>query len=674
MQFRLWVSFVLLTVPLLSFAQTQAPELEGVDSRVDYNALYRQSQQTGIPWDDRNLSLDRDDLALLPEKDLEDTAKIPLAYRVEFRRAFPDWPHTSGKGQYPLSAAEVYEVFWGGTEGKGLYPNLEKGGMPVTVNGESEITTGRDSAESAIAINPIDPNIVIAGVNGPGGQEMYYSSDGGLSWTRSTSNLGSSCCDPTVAWSPDGTIAYMAQLGGCFLFGCNIEFFTSTDNGVNWGNKISIATGSSHDKEFIHVDTHPSSPHFGNLYIHWHSGNVIQFARSLDNGQTFQPRIQFPGTRGIGGDIATDSQGKIYVAWSEFGSNRIDWHSSTDGGETFSNIETISSVNATFNFEIPTFDRRLAPVIVSVSCDTTGGSFNDRVYATWADLSGPDTGNATNNHAMIRFAYSDDGGQNWQFTSPHPTNDINSVDRFNPWMDIDDNGGVHVVYLSTQNDPNRLETDLYHVLSTDGGETFGTPLRVSAESSGYISDNFQWGDYNGLSIVGEEVRPIWTDRRATSTPRAYTADMSVTLGPTFAISGDLLEQTICVTNSIDQVSLDLTASGGFSDPVDLDFESLPAGFSGNISPTSVTPPGTAMVDLSADPPATEGHHPIVIEATSGAVTRQITLDIFVRTQGVGDIGAIWQDEAMYNENYDFNGDGEIGVDDLIALMGCLPTL
>lgn len=674
MQFRHWVCSALLILPTWLLGQNQTPDLKGVDNRVDYNALYRQSEAAGIPWDERNLALDQNDLALLPPKDLEDTAKIPLAYRVEFRRAFPDWPRTSGKGQYPLSAAEVYEIFWGGTEGKGLYPDLEKGGMPVTVNGESEITTGRNSAESAIAINPVDPSLVIAGVNGPNGQEMYFSSDGGLTWTRSTSNLGSSCCDPTVAWSPDGSIAYMAQLGGCFLFGCNIEFFTSMDNGMTWGNKISVATGNSHDKEVIHVDTLASSPNFGNVYIHFHTGNTIQFARSLDNGQTFEPRIGFPGTQGIGGDIATDTQGKIYVAWSEFGSNSINWHSSTDGGQTFSNIETIAPVNATFNFAIPTFDNRFAPVIVAVSCDTTGGPFTDRVYATWGDLSGPDTNNANTNHSWIRFAYSDDGGQTWEVANPHPTNDINSVDRFNPWMDIDSQGGVHVVYLSTQNDPNRRETDLYHVLSTDGGETFSTPLRVSSQSSAYINDNFQWGDYNGLSIVDEEVRPIWTDKRATPSPRAYTADMSVSLGPTFSISGDLLEQTVCIFESIQEVTLDLTPSSGFSDSVDLDFSSLAAGFAGDIMPTNLTPPGSATVTLETGPGATEGNHPIVIQATSGSITREITLDIFVRTLGLNEIGAIWEEEASYNENYDFDSDGAISVDDLIALMNCYPSL
>ena len=52
------------------------------------------------------------------------------------------------------------------------------------LNGETRVTSPNGAAESAIKINPIDTDVVIAGTNGPGsGQKMFYSTNGGASWS-----------------------------------------------------------------------------------------------------------------------------------------------------------------------------------------------------------------------------------------------------------------------------------------------------------------------------------------------------------------------------------------------------------------------------------------------------------------------------------------------------------
>ena len=73
-----------------------------------------------------------------------------------------------------------------------------------------EVTIIRDT----IKINPVDTNKVVAGSNGPGnGQKMHFSADGGDTWTETTLPGGGTCCDPTIAWSSDGTLVYAATLG-----------------------------------------------------------------------------------------------------------------------------------------------------------------------------------------------------------------------------------------------------------------------------------------------------------------------------------------------------------------------------------------------------------------------------------------------------------------------------
>lgn len=650
-----------------SFAQPQDYNALGIDPRVDYNELYRVSVAAGIPWDDRNLDLIKEELDSLPPGDFEDSINIPIFHRIAFRQAHPDL-RESGKGQYPMSAAEVFDLFFGGIYRDGMFIDHETS-RTVIIDGEVEITPGRKSAESAIAINPVDPNRVIAGVNGPSGQEMYYSADGGVTWTRSLSDLGGSCCDPTVGWSADGQTAFMAQLGTCFFL-CNIEFFTSSNYGQTWGNKVTIQGGLNNDKEFIHVDHCPASPYYGRIYAHWHRSNTIYFAHSDDNGVTFSTPISFAGTQGIGGDIATDRNGKIYQIWSNFGNQTVLVNTSVNGGANFGPITQVATTNAEFNFDIPCFDRRSAPIIISVAADISDGPYANRVYACWADTDAPAVSNPTNNHALIRFVFSADGGVSWISTNPHSLADILTVDRFNPWMDLDEQGIVHMVFYSTQNDPARLRPDLYHTTSEDGGQTWDTPVRVTSVSSNYINDSFQWGDYNGLSVVNGEIRPIWTDNR--SAVRVFTADMSRFAGGDFTITAEPEQQTICVGDSLQSVTIHLSPIDGFSELVSVSFSDLPQGFSGDITNSPTTLPADVIVEVDTDFSAQEGANAIVVEATGGPITHDVTVRVFVRTKTVIETLDLWRSPSRYDVHYDFDGDGRIDLIDLLRLQTCMP--
>lgn len=195
MKFQLCYGLLLLSA-LTVLGQSEDLNQRGVDPRVDYNDLYQRTVSIGIPWDDRNLGLTKEDLEKLPPRDFEDTQNVPVWFRVMLRGQYLQM-NKEGEAQYPRSAAEVYNLFWGG---QFLTAKAATRGGSLVVNGEVNITGNRNSAESAIAINPASSNLMIAGANGPTGQEMWYSSDSGLTWTRSTSNLGASCCDPTVGW------------------------------------------------------------------------------------------------------------------------------------------------------------------------------------------------------------------------------------------------------------------------------------------------------------------------------------------------------------------------------------------------------------------------------------------------------------------------------------------
>ena len=502
----------------------------GIDPDVDYNSL----KQYGA-WDDRNYSLTSEDLkALSPnEADLKDI--IPAFYRVELRNRYPELLKT-GPAQYPRSALQYFRMEYQGFSIDGDYyrkiRRLDEG-YEVIVSEDSKLPKSKSNlkmsqtehrvsnpegaAESAIKIHPFDPNIVIAGSNGPGfGQKMHYSHDGGMSWTEVSLPLGGTCCDPTIDYSSDGAFAYTATLGN------GVYFYRSSDDGVSWTDLENETPGDPRrefgvgfsDKEFIHVDKHCTSPYKDNIYVTWHEGNTMQFIRSTDFGNTWDPKISFNADpSGIGSDIVTDRDGSIYYAYPATSLGQILLKKSTNGGTSFATGTTlISDTEGNFDFAIPAMDTRRVFIYVSLDADLSNGPYGGSIYAAWTDSTAPEQGNPANNHSRIQVGYSRDQGSTWTVVTPHSTSDMNSVDRFHQWLAVGLDGTVHVVFYDTRNSVGRTGVDFYHSFSTDGAQTFSEPERLTSITSPKINDGFEWGDYNGLDHVVRR-STIFTDNR-----------------------------------------------------------------------------------------------------------------------------------------------------------------
>jgi len=220
----------------------------GVDSRVDYASLSRFG-----PWDDRNYQLTLEDLAELREDEARFRDPIPAFYRVGLRRAENRHVAETGAhrpGYYPLYAVPAFRRTYGGflVDGQ-LYRGAEYRDGRFVITSEpfashesflrlkafgGEALANEDAAESAVKIHPNDAQKVIAGSNGPTGNEMHFSSDGGATWGETSLPLGDTCCDPTVDWSADGTLAHTATLGGCLFISCGIWYYRSDDDGQTW--------------------------------------------------------------------------------------------------------------------------------------------------------------------------------------------------------------------------------------------------------------------------------------------------------------------------------------------------------------------------------------------------------------------------------------------------------
>lgn len=518
--------------------QTVAIEAKrGVDKRVDYASLVKLG-----PWDDRNYTLTLEDLSYLAPNESEQLAAIPAFFRVEMRKAQPGMQRT-GPGQYPRHAFPIFlQMFDGYTINGTKYRRAQRAGDRYVVeldpaatslepdagqdfvSGEVRITTPVGAAESAIKINPVDPNKVVAGTIGPvTNQDMWYSTNGGSSWTRVSLPLGGSGGDPAVDWSSNGGFAYATTLGNCGFSGCQVWFYRSANGGQTWTSLESVTPGDPRrefgagaDKEYIHVDKAAGSPFKDRIYICWHQNNVQYFARSADSGNTFTTS-SFPTTsdeRGIGSDIATGPNGHVYYIWPGVNNRTMRVRKSTDGGVTFSATSTvIANTQDSYDFALPAMDSRRAFMYVAADADLGTGSFGGSVYAAWTDNTGPEQGAPSANHGRIQVARSRDGGATWAVSTPHSTTDQLTVDRFHPWIGVGSNGVVHVVYYDTRRDASRTSVDLFYAYSTDGAVTWSAPSRVTTVQSPKINDGFEWGDYNGLDIVLNNLIAIYTDNR-----------------------------------------------------------------------------------------------------------------------------------------------------------------
>lgn len=535
----------------------------GLDPRVDYAGLALLG-----PWDDRNYELTLEDLAVLPPSEREQQVAIPAFFRVVMRKNLPGLPRL-GEAQYPRHTLHRFRHAYGGYLVDGtLYRGVEWDGERFVVvmkdgleadsfapgtdalSGEVRITSPTGAAESAIKFHPIDATKVIAGTNGPGGgQGMWYSTDGGSSWTRVPLPLGNTAGDPAVDWSSDGRYAYTTTLAACFFTGCQVYFYRSADGGQTWTSLESETPGdprrefgNNTDKEYLHVDKAAGSPFKDRIYVAWHENNVQRYARSPNFGNTFAVG-SFPGTfeeLGIGSDITSGPDGHVYYIWPGVNSRTIRMRKSTDGGVTWSETSTVvAATQGSYDFPLPSMEARRAFIYVAADADLSNGPFAGSLYAAWTDNVNSDNPTPSQNHGRIQVARSRDGGATWQVTTPHETADQLTVDRYHPWLAVGQDGTVHVIYYDTRNDPSRLSVDVYYSASSDGAVTWSTPQRLTSVSSINIADGFEWGDYNGLDVLGNSLIAIFTDNRKETGGVGDSVDVYGAAAPAAAGAGEV---------------------------------------------------------------------------------------------------------------------------------------
>jgi hypothetical protein len=388
--------------------------------------------------------------------------------------------------------------------------------------------------EEWIAMNPKNPNQIVAGTNKSNGNLQgsmgyYYTTNGGYNWSEGVINstLAQSGSDPVVLVDTAGNFYYIcvANWGIPPPNGDKLLCNKSTNGGMNWNNGtvFGMPYPKFNDMPMGCVDF-SNSQYRNNIYVTWTlfdsvfssrptDSCYVYFTRSTNGGTSFSTPKRISSFAGNSGwDImtpegpvpCTGTYGEIYVCYPY--NQKILFTRSTDGGVTWLNNEILASN------QIGGWLSTFSPVI---TCDLSNSSYSGNVYICFSDLR-----NGVNDRD-IWLIKSTDKGDHWSVPL-RVNNDSPGHAQTLPWICVDEvTGYVWIVFYDGRNYPTGSRYDTYVARSTDGGSTFQN-VKVSNSSTSTLT-GFWLGDYIGISAYNNKVRPIWTTSVGMGNSNLWTA-------------------------------------------------------------------------------------------------------------------------------------------------------
>ena len=403
----------------------------------------------------------------------------------------------------------------------------------------------RGEQETSIAIDPVNPKIVaIASIDqrlSKAWLAINISSDGGATWFNTmipgffTDTSLAGLLSPLSGMEFSGDPAIRFDAAGNFyvsgvaerrtfmpgnvpdniLYVAKYRYTPGTTGGVSTPNSaanppdftylstsvvergaISFArpdtsvvpfSGQVEDKPWLAVDTTPTSPCFGNIYVVHTKVTVgdspILFSRSTDGGSTFSQSIPISvqGKDGSnatnGSNIGVGSDGRIYVSFSDRAENSVDVVRSDDCGRHFS-----KPVQAASDFTpMQVFEPGLRLGTFTIPWLAVDDTNPDTLYVAYMAK----TGNPSN--ADIFVARSTDGGITWE-PSVRVNDDVTKKHQFFPAMAVS-KGALHVAWYDFRDSPNpglpsatNSVLNVYYASSNAAGvvyPAFGNNIKVT---------------------------------------------------------------------------------------------------------------------------------------------------------------------------------------------------
>jgi hypothetical protein len=292
----------------------------------------------------------------------------------------------------------------------------------------------------------------------------------------------------------------------------------STDDGVTWGNPVSIPDPQTRkidlDKNWTACDNAPSSPFYGHCYTEFDNfaeGDRELMSTSDDGGLTWSTPVETAGhDKGLGGQPVVQPDGDVIVPFESL-NGKIAAFKSTDGGGSWAKAVTVSGIR----FHGVAGALRTSP-LPTAEVDGEGNA-----YVAWEDCrfrahcSGND----------IVFSKSANG-TSWSSAARVPIDGVTSgADHFIPGLAVDPSTSGPSAHLAltyyfypdaTCTGGCRLEVG--YISSPDGGAHWGDPVQlagpmalsqIALTSQGpmvgdYISTSFSGGTATTVFPVGKQ--------------------------------------------------------------------------------------------------------------------------------------------------------------------------
>jgi len=397
-----------------------------------------------------------------------------------------------------------------------------------------------DPEEVTISVDPVNPLHLAAGANIA---YHYHSLDGGLTWTEGVLNSSLGVAgDPVVLYDNQGHL-YYAHLSypnpGYWLDRIVVQ--RSLDGGVTWNDGASVGyhpPQAQQDKPGLATDM-TGSPYQHNLYVAWTEfdgygspspadSSRILLSRSTDYGLTWSSPLRISDAAGDCLDGDDTVEGAIPAVGPQ-GQVYVAW--SGPGGI---HLDRSLDGGATFGND------------VLVTSQPGGWDFAvSGIYrcnglpTTLCDISNaPSRGNvyvmwsdqrAGTTNTDVFLARSTNGGQTWG-PPVRVNDDATATQQFFPAATVDPTTGILYVVYYDRHATIGNATDVYLARSYDGGQTF-TSLRVS-DNSFTPSGSIFFGDYIGVAAWNRIVYPIWmrTDGSSLSVWTAQWGDTGAVVG------------------------------------------------------------------------------------------------------------------------------------------------